>query len=263
MNHCWAGGRPCWSPSLYGGKKYIFTFCLRSCSCKDLSSIVSWTDFFLKHPPLTTVLGCVGDGRVSQKWLLTPESSWPRGETGWYQDRHGWRHRTGTHPNRWDPEWALELVIKDELKRDFQQRKGGTALGRRRCKLKTRTSWHVFFSVCIFFKRGNLVAQTVKNLPAMQETWVLSLDWKDPLEKGMAPHSSAWRILRTEEPCRLQSMGSQRVVHNWATKTQAVAKVLPGTQLLALLPKGLVEHWLNLSFLWRPVTDEAPCVSGT
>ena len=56
----------------------------------------------------------------------------------------------------------------------------------------------------------------VKNLPAMQETVVQSLGWEDSLEKGMAPHSSilAWRIPWTEEPGRLQSMGSQRVRHN-------------------------------------------------
>ena len=53
----------------------------------------------------------------------------------------------------------------------------------------------------------------VKKLPAMQETQVQSLDREDPLEKGMATHSIilAWRISRTEEPGRLQSMGSQRV----------------------------------------------------
>ena len=56
----------------------------------------------------------------------------------------------------------------------------------------------------------------VKNLPAMQETQVQSLTWKDPLEKGMATHSSvlAWRIPWTEEPGGLQSMGSQRVGHD-------------------------------------------------
>ena len=53
----------------------------------------------------------------------------------------------------------------------------------------------------------------VKTLPAMQETWVQSLDQEDPLEKEMATHSSVlvWRIPRTEEPGGLQSMGSQRV----------------------------------------------------
>ena len=57
------------------------------------------------------------------------------------------------------------------------------------------------------------MAQTVKNLPAIQETQVGSLDWEDPLEKGMAAHSSilAWRIPWTEESGRLQSMESQRV----------------------------------------------------
>ena len=60
------------------------------------------------------------------------------------------------------------------------------------------------------------MAQMVKSLPAMQETWVRSVDWEDPLEKGMATHSSilAWRIPWTEEPGGLQSMGSQRAGHN-------------------------------------------------
>ena len=60
-------------------------------------------------------------------------------------------------------------------------------------------------------KAGFPVAQMVKNLPAMQETWIWSLGWEDPLEKGMATHSSilAWRIPWTEEPGGLQSMGSQ------------------------------------------------------
>ena len=63
-----------------------------------------------------------------------------------------------------------------------------------------------------------LVTQTVNNLPAMQETWVQSQGWEDPLEKGKAIHSSilAWRIPWTEKPGRLQSMGLQRVGHNWA-----------------------------------------------
>ena len=64
-------------------------------------------------------------------------------------------------------------------------------------------------------------SQTVKNLPAMQETWVWSLHWEDPLEKGMATHSSilAWRAPRTEEPVGLQYTGSQRVKLYWATFT--------------------------------------------
>ena len=72
-----------------------------------------------------------------------------------------------------------------------------------------------------FLRRQNtlwasLVDQFVKNLPTKQETWVQSLGWEDPLEEGMATHSSilAWRIPWTEEPGRLQSMGSQRVRHD-------------------------------------------------
>ena len=63
---------------------------------------------------------------------------------------------------------------------------------------------------------ASLVAQLVKTLPAMWETWVQSLGWEDPLEKEMAAHSSilAWRIPWMEEPGGLQSMGSQRVGHN-------------------------------------------------
>ena len=56
----------------------------------------------------------------------------------------------------------------------------------------------------------------MKNLPTVQETWVRSLDWEDPLELEMATHSSilAWKIPWTEEPGGLQSMGSQRVEHD-------------------------------------------------
>ena len=64
-----------------------------------------------------------------------------------------------------------------------------------------------------------MVAQRLKCLPAMQETWVLSLGQEDPLEKEMATHSSilAWRIPWTEEPGGLQFTGSQRVGHDWVT----------------------------------------------
>ena len=65
-------------------------------------------------------------------------------------------------------------------------------------------------------ERASLVAQMIKNLPAMQETQVQSLGWEDPLEKGMTTHSSilAWRIPRTEEPGGLESTGLQRVRHD-------------------------------------------------
>ena len=65
------------------------------------------------------------------------------------------------------------------------------------------------------FLRASLVAQSVKNSPVMQETWVRSLGGEDPPEKGMRIHSSilAWGIPWTEEPDGLQSTGSQRVGH--------------------------------------------------
>ena len=67
--------------------------------------------------------------------------------------------------------------------------------------------------------RASLVAQSVENLPAVQETRVLSLGWEDPLEKEMATHSSilAWKISWTQKLGALQSMGSQRVGHDRVT----------------------------------------------
>ena len=64
------------------------------------------------------------------------------------------------------------------------------------------------------------MSQTIKNLPTVQETWVQSLDREDPLEKEMATHFTVltWKIPWTEKPGRLQSIGSQWVRHNWATK---------------------------------------------
>ena len=70
------------------------------------------------------------------------------------------------------------------------------------------------------------MAQPVKNPPAIRETWVQSLGWEDPLEKEMAIHSRtiAWKISWTEEPGRLQSMGSQRVGHDWVTSLHLYIK---------------------------------------
>ena len=68
--------------------------------------------------------------------------------------------------------------------------------------------------------KASLVAQLVKNLPTVQETWVRSLGWEDSLEKGMATHSSilAWEIPWTEEPGGPQYLESQRVRHDLAAK---------------------------------------------
>ena len=96
-------------------------------------------------------------------------------------------------------------------------------------EVRTISAIHVFFSAIVyvftyfnfpspffFLQWASLVAQMVNNLPAMQETQVPSLGQEDHLEKEMATYSSilAWRILWTEEPGALQSMGSHRVGHN-------------------------------------------------
>ena len=84
----------------------------------------------------------------------------------------------------------------------------------------------IFMYMCLIFfgtrlVGASLVAQTVRNMPAIQETRVWSLRSEDSLEKGMATHSGilAWRIPCTEEPVGLQSIGSQRERHDWATLT--------------------------------------------
>ena len=95
--------------------------------------------------------------------------------------------------------------------------------------LQVRNGFQIYIYIYIIYTHTHththtyiltsLVAQTIKHLPAMRETRVQFLGWEDLLEKEMATHSSilAWRIPRTEEPGRLQSMGSQRVGHDWAT----------------------------------------------
>ena len=79
-----------------------------------------------------------------------------------------------------------------------------------------------FISVCLLHSPS----ETGKNLPAVLECWTRSLAWEDPLEEGMATHCSipAWRISWTEEPGALQSMGSQRVRHDWATNTSSIGE---------------------------------------
>ena len=88
--------------------------------------------------------------------------------------------------------------------------------------LLLRTS--AIFNGCPIFNRASLVTQTVKNLPAVQEIWVRSLGWEDPLEEGMATHSSilAWRIPWTEESGRLQSKEFQRVGHDLVSNTTTI-----------------------------------------
>ena len=98
-----------------------------------------------------------------------------------------------------------------------------------RCLTWDQTMVEVMKMIKSFFQSpgASLVAQMVKRLPAVQETWVWSLGWEDPLEKEMATHSStlAWKIPWTEEPGRLQSIRLQRVGHDWVTSL-SLSKVL-------------------------------------
>ena len=89
---------------------------------------------------------------------------------------------------------------------------------------------------------ASLVAQRLKRLPGIQETRVRSLGREDTLEKAMSPHSStlAWRIPWKEEPGRLQSMGLQRVRHNWATSLSLSLLALP------------IGHFIRFKYLLAP-----------
>ena len=102
------------------------------------------------------------------------------------------------------------------------------------CETKTSLlkilEWEFRIFVRMFAKFwASLVTQTVKNLPAMQETKVLPLGQEDPLEKGMATHSSilAWRLPWTEEPGGPQPIGLQRVRHDWTTNFLNKLDLLP------------------------------------
>ena len=93
---------------------------------------------------------------------------------------------------------------------------------------------------------ASLVAQTVKNLPVMQETWVWSLVQEDPLEKEMATHSIilAWRSPWTKQPGGLQSMGLHRVRHDWVTNTftHFATSLLWSEVVLLSFPEGILHY---------------------
>ena len=94
----------------------------------------------------------------------------------------------------------------------------------------------------IFSFRASLVAQMVKRLPTMWETRVQSLDREDPLDKEMATHSSilAWKIPWMEDPGRLQSMGLQRVRHDWATALQGTSILFPIVAVSIYIPTSSI-----------------------
>ena len=98
----------------------------------------------------------------------------------------------------------------------------------------------------------------VKTLSSMQNTWVQSLGREDPLEKGMGAYSNilAWEIPWIEEPGGLQSMGSQRIRHNWATNTHTDLNINFIWKHPTETPRILLEQ--DLSSLWPNEVDSIP-----
>ena len=126
---------------------------------------------------------------------------------------------------------------------------------------------------------ASLIAQLVKNLPVMQETWVRSLSREDPLEKRMATHSSilAWRIPWIGEPGGIQSVGLQRVGYDWVTNTftficvlLAVFNISGGYGKRAVLTKSCRAYRIQLGFCclgngllaqrWRALYQKLGCL---
>ena len=101
-----------------------------------------------------------------------------------------------------------------------------------------------------------VVAQTVKHLPSMPDTWVQSQGWKNPLEKELATHSSilAWIIPWTEEPGGLQSTGSRRVKHDWATNTFFHFPPTLDTNSKSTLPPTLLTRFNSLLECLRDIS---------
>ena len=110
--------------------------------------------------------------------------------------------------------------------------------------------------------RTSLVAQMVKRMPTTRETWVRSLGREDPLEKEMETHSStlAWKIPWMEEPGRLQSMGSQRVGHDWVTSLSQPGNIMNKPAYWVMVMRGFftnfLVHFINIvnGILNRPDT---------
>ena len=97
------------------------------------------------------------------------------------------------------------------------QRVGRDVVTKQQQQIRYNTGNSTQYSVITYMRKGaSLVAQTIRDLPVMQETWVESLGWEDPLEEEIATHTSilAWKIPKTEEPGRLQATGLQRVGHD-------------------------------------------------
>ena len=101
------------------------------------------------------------------------------------------------------------------------------------------------------------MAQMVKNPPTMQKTWVQSLGQEDPLEKGMAIHSSilAWKTQWTEEPGGLRSTGSQRVRYELVTNSTKTPKHSPGPTVISTAPASIQPVFFENCCICRCILD--------
>ena len=137
----------------------------------------------------------------------------------------------------WNLKNVSNITKKNQIQRCREQTSGCWLLGVGdivvgKCETKnigcSISDKHVLYNIeniaNILYLWASLVAQRLKRLPAMWDTWVRSLGWEDPLEKEMATHSSilAWWIPWTEDPGGLQSTESQRVGKDWATSLHFV-----------------------------------------
>ena len=167
---------------------------------------------FLSTPPLTP--------SASQGHKESQDLEW------WFTASGGYRNKTLRIPSE-SPTGLILYYKHRRCKPAASLQLGCTTLqvwpGDQTKKARSgssRKSWASrIASIHVLLHWASLVAQTGKHLPATWETWFWSLDWEDPLEKEMATHSStlSWIIPWTEEPSRQQSMGSQKVGHDWAT----------------------------------------------
>ena len=142
-------------------------------------------------------------------WVWVSSRSW------WWRGKPGVLQSMGSKRVRRN--WGTEVNWSyDQPRQRIKKQRHHFAILPPKCHDATLPSKDHIVKAMVF-----LVAQMVKHSPGLLETWVWSLGLEDPLDKEMATHSSilVWRISWTEEPGGLQSMGLQRVIHDWATNT--------------------------------------------
>ena len=170
---------------------------------------------------------------------------WASSRSWWWTGKPGALQSTGLQIQTWLSNWT-------ELR---SRRKNVTSISS--ISLIHSVSWLL---LNIYHMPSSLVAQIVKRLPTMRETQILSLGWEDPLEKEMATHSStlAWKIPWTEESGRLESMGSQRVGHDWTTLLHHMPWTLFQTRVFetCVLVSDLDLKQLLVRFKYYLVTKE-------